>query len=166
MTIRTTYYTEDARELPSFTGPAELKILGHWVTSDIQLSPYAVLEAIDLARTAQANPAFEPESMDGNAFTVTFSPEGLVVENLYVDHVRGEFTLDQALRVLLDFWEYCRQAIPAKIEDRRREYLEDHGRDPLAGIRDPTDWQAHAWRGPGTWIDAQGSSTSNSAWLS
>ncbi len=134
MPIRTKYYTRDEYGVPTYTGPAELEVLGEWVTADIQLSPYAVLEAIDLVRTAQAHPSVEPEDLDGNAHSVSITPQGVKIENLFVEQVRGEFGLDQTLEILLDFWEYCRLAIPDKIDTRRREYLNDHGRDPLSGI--------------------------------
>ncbi|MFD8979042.1 hypothetical protein [Streptomyces sp. NPDC059564] len=134
--IRTKYYVEDAFGVPEFSGPAELNILGQWVTADIQLSPLSVLEAIDLMAEAKANPAFAPEDLDGNAHTVTISPQGVRVENYFVEHVQGEYTLDDAFRVLVDFWDYCCLANPQKADSRRREYAEEHGRDPLAGIRD------------------------------
>lgn len=133
--IRTKYYVEDAFGVPDFSGPAELNILGQWVTADIQLSPLSVLEAIDLVAEAKANPAFAPEDLDGNAHTVTISPQGVRVENYFVEHVQGEYTLEDAFRVLVDFWDYCCLANPQKADSRRREYAEEHGRDPLAGIR-------------------------------
>ncbi|UUY46887.1 hypothetical protein NRK68_06455 [Streptomyces yangpuensis] len=134
--IRTKYYVEDAFGVPSFSGPAELNILGQWVTADIQLSPLSVLEAIDLVAEAKANPRFTPEDLDGNAHTVTISPQGVRVENYFVEHVQGEYTLDDAFRVLVDFWDYCCVANPQKADSRRREYVAEYGLDPLAGIRD------------------------------
>ncbi|MEU8434975.1 hypothetical protein AB0F18_19030 [Streptomyces sp. NPDC029216] len=134
--IRTKYYAEDAFGMPDFSGPDELSTLGQWVTADIQLSPLSVLEAIDLVTEAKANPSFAPEDLDGNAHTATISPEGVRVENYFVEHVQGEYTLDDAFRVLVDFWDYCCLANPKKADSRRREYAEEHGHDPLAGIRD------------------------------
>ncbi|GHC50690.1 hypothetical protein LE181_25135 [Streptomyces sp. SCA3-4] len=134
--IRTQYYTEDVKDLPRFTGPAGLKVLGNWVTSDIQLVPPSVLEAIDLVTAAQADKGFAPEDLDGNAHTATVSPQGVAVENHFVEHVQGEFTLDDALRVLVDFWDYCCLAMPTQVDQHRRAYAEENGRDPLAGIRD------------------------------
>ncbi|MEU5065739.1 hypothetical protein AB0G95_17085 [Streptomyces virginiae] len=134
--IRTKYYEEGAFGVPSFLGPAELNILGQWVTADIQLSPLSVLEAIDLVAEAKANTRFTPEDLDGNAHTVTISPQGVRVENYFVEHVQGEYTLDDVFRVLVDFWDYCCMANPQKADSRRREYVAEYGRDPLAGIRD------------------------------
>ncbi|MEU9417454.1 hypothetical protein ACFWBH_24770 [Streptomyces sp. NPDC059999] len=134
--IRTEYYVEDAFGVPSFSGPAELNILGQWVTADIQLSPLSVLEAIDLVAEAKVNPGFAPEDLDGNAHTVTISRQGVRVENYFVEHVQGEYTLDDAFRVLVDFWDYCCRANPGKADSRRRQYAEEHGHDPLAGIRE------------------------------
>ncbi|MFE9636058.1 hypothetical protein [Streptomyces sp. NPDC006463] len=134
--IRTQYYVQGPFGVPSFSGPAELKFLGQWVTADIQLVPLAILEAIDLVTAAQANPGFAPEDLDGNAHTVTIGPQGVRVENYFVEHVQGEFTLDDAFRVLVDFWDYCCLANPEKADSRRREYADEYGRDPLAGIRD------------------------------
>ncbi|MFF5704593.1 hypothetical protein ACFY7H_19125 [Streptomyces sp. NPDC012794] len=71
--IRTEYYVQDAFGVPDFAGPAELRVLGQWVTADIQLSPLSVLEAIDLVIEAKGNAAFAPEDLDGNAHTVTSS---------------------------------------------------------------------------------------------
>lgn len=137
--IRTQYYAEDEFRAPRFNGPAELKVLGQWVTADIQLSPHAILEAIDLVRLAQADPGFAPEEMDGNAHTATFSPQGLAIENHFVEHVQGEFPLDKALAVLLDFWDYYLLAHPEKnIASYWSEYVKENGRDPLAGLRDIT----------------------------
>ncbi|MFJ6720437.1 MULTISPECIES: hypothetical protein [unclassified Streptomyces] len=133
--IRTQYYVEKTGT-PFFCGPDELMFLGEWVTADIQLSPLSVLEAIDLVAEAKANPNFAPEDLDGNAHTVTISTQGVRVENFFVDHVQGDYTLDDAFRVLVDFWDYCCQANPGKADARRRQYAEEHGRDPLAGIRD------------------------------
>lgn len=112
--FRTRYYTQGKFGVPSFSGPAELNILGQWVTADIQLSPLAVLEAIDLVTEANANPAFAPEDLDGNAHTVTISPQGVGVENYFVEHVQGEYTLDDTFRVLVDFWDYCCMVNPQK----------------------------------------------------
>ncbi|MFG2622476.1 hypothetical protein ACGFXC_33135 [Streptomyces sp. NPDC048507] len=134
--MRTRYYVEGAFGAPDFAGPAELNILGQWVTADVQLSPLSVLEAIDLVTEAKADPAFTPEDLDGNAHTVTISPQGVRVENHFVEHVQGEYTLDDAFQVLVDFWDYCCLANPPKAASRRREYAVEHGRDPLAGIRD------------------------------
>ncbi|GHD67412.1 hypothetical protein ACWC98_19130 [Streptomyces goshikiensis] len=134
--IRTQYYVQDAFRAPSFSGPAELNILGQWVTADLQLVPLSILEAIDLVTEAKTNPGFAPEDLDGNAHTATISPQGVRVENHYVEHVQGDYTLDDAFRVLVDFWDYCCQAHPEKVDSRRREYAAEHGRDPLAGIRD------------------------------
>ncbi|MFF3860293.1 hypothetical protein [Streptomyces sp. NPDC002209] len=134
--IRTKYYVEDAFGVPSFSGPDELMFLGEWVTADIQLSPLSVLEAIDLVTEAKANPGFAPEDLDGNAHTVTISPQGVRVENYFVEHVQGEYTLDDAFRVLVDFWDYCCLANPQKADSRRHEYADEHGHDPLAGIRE------------------------------
>lgn len=133
--IRTQYYTQDEFGVPRFTGPAELKVLGHWVTSDIQLSPLAILEAIDLVKAAQEDAGVAPEDLDGNAHSVTISSQGVEVENHFVEHVQGRFTLDQSLRVLIDFWDYCCQAHPEEVDSYRREYAAEHGRDPLAGVR-------------------------------
>ncbi|GAA2467400.1 hypothetical protein ACFPFX_10915 [Streptomyces mauvecolor] len=134
--IRTQYYVKDAFGVPEFSGPDELSTLGEWVAADIQLSPLSVLEAIDLVAEAKANPGFAPEDLDGNAHTVTISPQGVRVENFFVEHVQGEYTLDDAFRVLVDFWDYCCLAIPEKVDARRRQYAEENGHDPLAGIRD------------------------------
>ncbi|MEU2516801.1 hypothetical protein [Streptomyces syringium] len=134
--IRTQYYTEDVNDLPRFTGPAGLSTLGEWVTADIQLSPLSVLEAIDLVAQAKANPGFTPEDLDGNAHTVTIGPQGVRVENFFVEHVQGDYTLDDAFRVLVDFWDYCCLALPGMVDARRRQYAEENGHDPLAGIRE------------------------------
>ncbi|WP_374778135.1 hypothetical protein OG756_40250 [Streptomyces sp. NBC_01310] len=134
--IRTRYYVENAFGVPDFSGPAELSILGQWVTADIQLSPLSVLEAIDLVAEAKANPAFAPEDLDGNAHTVTIGPQGVRVENYFVEHVQGVYALDDAFRVRVDFWDYCCLANPPKADSRRHAYAKEHGRDPLAGIRD------------------------------
>ncbi|MFE4870077.1 hypothetical protein [Streptomyces sp. NPDC056682] len=134
--IRTQYYVTNQFRVPFFSGPDELSVLGQWVTADIQLSPLSILEAIDLVTEAKANPGFTPEDLDGNAHTATISPQGVRVENHFVEHVQGEFTLDDAFRVLVDFWDYCCQAHPEKVDARRRQYAEENGHDPLAGIRD------------------------------
>ncbi|MFF4184792.1 hypothetical protein ACFYZ9_16490 [Streptomyces sp. NPDC001691] len=134
--IRTQYYVKDAFGVPEFSGPDELSTLGEWVTADIQLSPLSVLEAIDLVAEAKSNPDFAPEDLDGNAHTVTIGPRGVRVENFFVDDIQGEFTLDDTFRVLVDFWDYCCLAIPEKVDMRRRQYTEENGHDPLAGIRD------------------------------
>ncbi|MEU5808735.1 hypothetical protein [Streptomyces sp. NPDC047718] len=136
---RTQYYITDQSNTPSFAGPDELMFLGEWVTADIQLSPLSVLEAIDLVTEAKGNPGFVPEDLDGNAHTVTIGPQGVRVENHFVEHVQGEFSLDDAFRVLVDFWDYCCLADPQKADARRREYADEFGRDPLAGIRDRHD---------------------------
>ncbi|MEU2956058.1 hypothetical protein AB0M94_26095 [Streptomyces xanthochromogenes] len=133
--IRTQYYVETFGT-PEFSGPEELGTLGQWVTADIQLSPHSVLETIDLVAQAKADPGFAPEDLDGNAHTVTIGPQGVRVENHFVEHVQGDFTLDDAFRVLLDFWDYCYQAHPEKADERRRQYAEENGHDPLVGIRD------------------------------
>ncbi|MEV6688879.1 hypothetical protein AB0N28_26645 [Streptomyces sp. NPDC051130] len=134
--IRTQYYVTSRFGVPQFSGPDELSVLGQWVTADIQLVPLAILEAIDLVAEAKADPGFAPEDLDGNAHTTTISPQGVRVENSFVEHVQGDFTLDDAFRVLVDFWDFCHQANPAKADARRREYAHEHRRDPLAGIRD------------------------------
>ncbi|MFD3544283.1 hypothetical protein ACFWUW_01440 [Streptomyces sp. NPDC058655] len=134
--IRTQYYVQSACGVPTFSGPDELSFLGQWVTADIQLSPLSVLEAIDLVTEAKVNLGFAPEDLDGNAHTVTISPQGVRVENYFVEHVQGDYSLDDAFRVLVDFWDYCCLAHPEKSDARRREYADEHGRDPLAGIRD------------------------------
>ncbi|MEU2827832.1 hypothetical protein ABZ667_04060 [Streptomyces lavendulae] len=134
--IRTQYYVQGPFGVPDFSGPAELNILGQWVTADIQLVPLSVLEAIDLVAAAMADPGFAPEDLDGNAHTAAIGPRGVRVENHFVEHVQGEFTLDDAFRVLIDFWDYCRQADPEEADAYRREYADEYGRDPLAGIRD------------------------------
>ncbi|MEU3723663.1 hypothetical protein [Streptomyces sp. NPDC031705] len=137
--IRTQYYVTNPFRSPFFSGPDELSVLGQWVTADIQLSPLCILEAIDLVTEAKANPGFAPEDLDGNAHTATISSQGVRVENHFVEHVQGAFTLDDAFRVLVDFWDYCCQAHPEEVDARRREYAGEHGRDPLAGIRDYLD---------------------------
>ncbi|GGZ67704.1 hypothetical protein ACFOOM_11545 [Streptomyces echinoruber] len=136
--IRTKYYTQDEFRTPRFNGPAELKVLGQWVTADIQLSALSILEAIDLVRMAQADPDFPPEEMDGNAHTATFSPQGVTIENNFVEHVQGEFPLDTTLAVLLDFWDYYALARPTNIASHWEEYVKENGRDPLAGLREIT----------------------------
>ncbi|MFD8415291.1 hypothetical protein ACFV2Q_26620 [Streptomyces sp. NPDC059650] len=134
--IRTQYYVENQFGVPHFSGPDELMFLGEWVTADIQLSPLSILEAIDLVTEAKADPRFVPEELGGNAHIVTIGPQGVRVENHFVEHVKGDYTLDDAFRLLVDFWDYCCQSNPDKVDSRRREYVEEHGRDPLAGIRD------------------------------
>ncbi|MFY4719893.1 hypothetical protein [Streptomyces sp. LaBMicrA B280] len=135
--IRTQYYTRDNKSrTPQFNGPTELTILGVWVSGDIQLSGYSILEAIDLARQAQANPDFTPEEMDGNAYTATFSHQVLAIENHFLEHVRGEFSMDAALAVLLDFWDYYARACPDEVAPFWKQYVEENSRDPLAGLRD------------------------------
>ncbi|MGW2643628.1 hypothetical protein ACWC2T_01680 [Streptomyces sp. NPDC001393] len=136
--IRTQYYAEDEFELPRFNGPAELKVLGHWVSGDIQLVGLSILEAIDLVRLAQADPGFTPEDLDGNAFTATISPQGVAIENHFLEHVQGEFPLDTALAILLDFWDYYALASSGKVVSRWNEYVKENGRDPLAGLREIT----------------------------
>ncbi|MER5547089.1 hypothetical protein ACWD4N_04800 [Streptomyces sp. NPDC002586] len=136
--IRTQYYAQDKFRAPRFNGPAELDVLGYWVTSDIQLSPLAILEAIDLVRLAQSDPGFGPEDMDGNSSTATFSPQGVAIENHFLEHVQGEFPLDTALAILLDFWDYYVLAHPEDVVSYWSEYTKENGRDPLAGLRDIT----------------------------
>ncbi|MEU6774186.1 hypothetical protein [Streptomyces sp. NPDC046759] len=136
--IRTQYYAQDEFGAPRFNGPAELKVLGHWVTSDIQLSPLAILEAIDLVRLAQSDPGFTPEDLDGNAHTATISPQCVAIENHFLEHVQGEFPLDKALAVLLDFWDYYLLVHPEDVVSYWNEYVKENGRDPLAGLRDVT----------------------------
>ena len=134
--IRTQYYAQDEFGLPLFNGPAELMVLGHWVTADIQLSPLSILEAIDLVRLAQSDPGFAPEDLDGNAHTATISPQGVAVENHFLEHVQGEFPLDKTLAILLDFWDYYVLAHPERdVVSCRSEYEKENGRDPLAGLR-------------------------------
>jgi hypothetical protein len=134
--MKTRYYTRDEFGSPRFSGAPELKVLGHWVTADIQLSPLAILEAIDLVRMAQSDPDFHPEEMDGNAHTATFSPQGLTIEKNFAEHVRGEFSLDTALAILLDFWDYYVLTHPGKdLVTYCNEYEKENGRDPLAGLR-------------------------------
>ncbi|MFJ9643137.1 hypothetical protein ACWEPM_03820 [Streptomyces sp. NPDC004244] len=145
--IRTKYYVENAFGVPHFCGPDELNVLGQWVTADIQLVPPSILEAIDLVTEAKANPGFVPEDLDGNAHTVTISAQGMRVENYFVEHVQGEYDLDDAFRVLLDFWDYCRQANPEDADSCRREYAHEHGRDPLAGTRELPDTGFEIWAG-------------------
>jgi hypothetical protein len=108
------------------------------VTADIQLDGLSILEAIDLVRLAQSDPGFAPEEMDGNAHTATFSPQGVAVENHYVEHVQGEFSLDTTLEILLDFWDYFVLACPGEVVSYWNEYVKENGRDPLAGLRDVT----------------------------
>lgn len=119
--------------VPFFSVPDELKFLGQWVTADIQRSPLKVLEAIDLVNETKANPDFAPEDLNGKAHTVTISPQGVRVENHYVEHVQGDYSLDDAFPVLADFWDYCRLANPEEAESRRREYAAERGRDSLDG---------------------------------
>ncbi|AOR32986.1 hypothetical protein BFF78_19660 [Streptomyces fodineus] len=134
--IRTQYYARDEKfRTPRFTGPAELKVLGAWVSGDIQLSPLAILEAIDLVRLAQSDPGFSPEEMDGNAYTATFSPQGVAIENHFLEHVQGDFPLDTVLAVLLDFWDYYVLGRPEEVVPYWNEYVKENGRDPLAGLR-------------------------------
>ncbi|MFF1557458.1 hypothetical protein [Streptomyces sp. NPDC058279] len=78
--IRTQCYVEKSGT-PFLCGPDELMFLGEWVTADIQLSPLSVLEAFDLVAEAKGDPEFAPEDLDGNAHTVTISPQGVRVEN-------------------------------------------------------------------------------------
>ncbi|WNM30242.1 hypothetical protein RKE30_07400 [Streptomyces sp. Li-HN-5-11] len=136
--IRTHYYMESEFETPRFNGPAELDVLGEWVTADIQLVGLSILEAIDLVRLAQSDPGFGPEEFGGNAHTATFSSQGVAIENHFLEHVQGEFPLDKALAVLLDFWDYYVLACPTDVVSDWNEYVKENGRDPLAGLRDVT----------------------------
>jgi hypothetical protein len=129
---------EDDSELPRFSGPAELKVLGHWVSGDIQLVGLSILEAIDLVRLAQSDAGFAPEDLTGNAFTATISPQEVTIENHFLEQVRGAFPLDKALVVLLDFWDYFTLASPDKCTSCWNEYVRENGRDPLAGLREIT----------------------------
>ncbi|MCD0483389.1 hypothetical protein LO771_13495 [Streptacidiphilus sp. ASG 303] len=126
----TDYYSLDGKA-PRYTGPEELSVLGQWVDSDIQLSPYSVLQVLDLVRKAEQDVFAVTEEFGGNAHTTEISPKGVSIENDWVEHVRGTFTLDQALDVLLDFWEFCKVCLGEKSEQVHREWVAEHGRDPL-----------------------------------
>jgi hypothetical protein len=124
---------------PEFIGPADLEVLGDWVTEDIQLVPYDILEAIDLVRLAQANPDADPEELSGNAFAATIGPQGVTIENHFVEDMQGEFSLGTVLDVLLDFWDYCVPGRPRYVAPAWERYVKESGRDPLAGLRQVTN---------------------------
>ncbi|WP_405779471.1 hypothetical protein [Streptomyces sp. NBC_00859] len=127
-------------ETPEFNGPDSLTIMGQWVTGDIQLSPYSVLDALDLVLAAKNNANQEFVHFDGNSYNANIGPSGVVIENLFVEEVRGEYSLAETQMMLLDFWDYCSQAVADEVDSWRRQFMSDHhGRDPLAGLRAPLD---------------------------
>lgn len=136
--IRTKYYVESEFSTPHFTGPSELRVLGHWVSVEIGHYPIGILEVIDLVRRAQSEARFVPQDWNGNAHAATISTQGVEVENYFVQHLQGEFPLDAAVAVLHDFWDYYVLGRPEKAGDAWYEYVRKNGRNPLAGLRDIT----------------------------
>ncbi|GAA3192348.1 MULTISPECIES: hypothetical protein [Streptomyces] len=119
---------------PQYAGPENLKVLGNWVTGDIQQVPYTLLEVIDLVVEARRNPDSGVEEFGGNAHYTEIEPQGVHIQNEYVDHVRGDFTLDQALDVLTDFWNYCARVHPERTAEDLARYVAEYGHDPVAGL--------------------------------
>ncbi|MFF9210206.1 MULTISPECIES: hypothetical protein [unclassified Streptomyces] len=138
--IRTQYYAENEVSMPQFTGPSALRVLGHWVSDEVGLYASGILEVIDLVRRAQSEGRFVPQNWDGNTHAATISAQGVEVENYFVKDLQGRFSLNEALALLHDFWDYYVLRYPEKVGDAWHDYVRENGRNPLAGLRDITRW--------------------------
>lgn len=100
---------------------------------------------IDVLRRARSEAPFTPQDWSGNAHGAIISAQGVEVEHYFVDRLRGEFTLDAALVVLRDLWDYHVQRRPEEAGETWNQYAEGTGRNPLAGLRDLTVWSPPAF---------------------
>ncbi|GCD39622.1 hypothetical protein OEIGOIKO_07478 [Streptomyces chrestomyceticus JCM 4735] len=126
----TEYFASDGG-YPRYAGPNDLRVLGQWVTTDIQLAPNSLLEVAALVAAARRNPKAQVEEFGGNAHYAEISPDGVRIQNEHVDHVQGNFTVDQAAAVLSDFWNYCMAVIPQRAQEARNAFMAEHGHDPV-----------------------------------
>ncbi|MFF9814278.1 hypothetical protein [Streptomyces sp. NPDC014006] len=140
---RTPYHFWNTFREPRFNGPEELSVLGYWA-SDIGEYPLNVVEVIDVVRRARSEVPFTPQDWSGNARGATISAHGVEVEHYFVTHLRGEFTLDEALIVLRDLWDHHVLRRPEEAGDAWSQYAGRTGRNPLAGLRDLTVWSPPA----------------------
>ncbi|MFI1205657.1 hypothetical protein ACH4VR_40610 [Streptomyces sp. NPDC020883] len=129
----TKYFATDGG-YPEYVGPGNLRVVGQWVTADIQVDPYSLLEVLVLVAEAQRNPKAGVEEFGGNAHYAEISPGGVQIQNEYVEHVRGDFPLDQVADVLADFWEYCKSVNPERTRESYVRYVAEHGHDPIPGF--------------------------------
>ncbi|MEU8462797.1 hypothetical protein [Streptomyces sp. NPDC029003] len=114
---------------PDSIGPSAALSVYHdvWGTCDFRGTPHPAVYARNAPRLAAA--LRELDTLLG--------VEAKPGEPTYFGMSKA-YGVKDAFQVLVDFWDYCCLANPQKAASRRHEYAEEHGRDPLAGIRDYT----------------------------
>lgn len=70
MPPKTKYFSEDSSGYPAYTGPEEFRVLGVWVTGDVQLSPHTFLDMVDVIRGVNTGRVEAPQELSGNAFYI------------------------------------------------------------------------------------------------
>lgn len=79
--------------------------LGAWIITDISIYKGVCLDALAMIADVSADrPPFEV--WDSENYTVNFSPTGISIQNNYVEHEHGDFTVAGAREAVENYWRF------------------------------------------------------------
>ncbi|MDL4816854.1 hypothetical protein [Actinomadura opuntiae] len=136
MTIMT--FSLDEYRLPIYQAEdGKYQALGAWITTDISIYKKTCLDALAMVHDIVAGRApFEPWSSEN--YEVDFSPSGVRIQNLWVPHEKGEYSVADMKEVVEEYWKFL-----ASIPDNPQL---------VRGYRpDLPEWQADLLRWEETW---------------
>lgn len=129
------YAAEDGRYQP----------LGAWIITDISIYKGVCLDALAiLADISAGRPPFEP--WDSDNYTVNFTPTEVTIQNNWVEHERGTFTVAEVRDAVEEYWRFL-AGIPDN-PDLIREYRPDLPEWQAALLQWEETWgRPHPYRG-------------------
>lgn len=108
-------------------------IAGRWLIDDIQTDSRELVDVVDRIVGWFARTQAECYELTGNAWNATFDARGLVLENLYVEHI-GERVLSHsdALKIIAQYWSaLLRLGMFTSLEREVEAFAVSRGRLPL-----------------------------------
>ncbi|MGH3390210.1 MAG: hypothetical protein ACRDOO_15185 [Actinomadura sp.] len=139
-------FSLNERRLPLYQAEdSKYQPLGAWIITDISIYRGACLDALAMLSDVSAGrPTFEP--WDSENYTVHFAPTGVSIQNDWVEHERGEFSVADVRVAVEDYWRFL-----ASLPDNPnliREYRPDLPEWQAALLRWEEKWsRRHPYHG-------------------
>ena len=106
MTDAIRFFRDAEYNAPSFeTADDAYSAIGSLMTSDIQAIEEWCLLLLSLVEDVKSG-AEESQSWEGNSWTADILPNGVHLQDLHSDDWSGDYTLDQAHEVMLQYWNF------------------------------------------------------------
>ncbi|MET8906543.1 hypothetical protein [Micromonospora sp. NPDC004551] len=138
-------FSLDQFNLPVFrVDDKRYETLGAWLIADVSRHFLVCLDGLAMIDdVSNGRPPFEEWSSEN--YEVSFASSGVVIQNSWLEHEHGAYTVDEVRRALEDYWSFL-VALPER--PLIREFRPDLPESQAALLRWEEKWgRPHPYRG-------------------